>query len=178
MTGTDDTAPPAERPGKVKAPKGSKPSKAWRKPRVQYAALPYRLEDGVLRVFLVTSRESRRWVIPKGWPIRGLKPHDSAAREAYEEAGLEGRVRKRRIGAFTYEKRLEQGSVLCSVDVFPLEVRRRTKSYPERGQREGRWMEPDEAADLVREPDLADLIRRLPELLASKKKTAAPPLDP
>ncbi|KAA2237062.1 NUDIX hydrolase [Salinarimonas soli] len=165
------------------APKKSAPKKpkAWRKPRVQYAALPFRREgDGRLCVFLVTSRETRRWVIPKGWPIRGLKPHDSAAREAYEEAGLEGRVRKKRIGGYTYEKRLDQGLVTCAVDVFPLEVKRQTKRYPEKGQRDGRWMEPAEAADLVQEPDLADLIRRAPELLAPKarkKADAAPAAD-
>jgi 8-oxo-dGTP pyrophosphatase MutT (NUDIX family) len=157
--------------GKPAAPKKAKQPKAWRKPRIQYAALPYRREsDGRLYLFLVTSRETRRWVIPKGWPIRGLKPHDSAAREAFEEAGLVGRVRKRRLGRYAYEKRLEQGVVTCEVEVFPLEVKRQTKRFPERGQREGRWMEPEEAAALVREPDLADLIRRTPEMLAPKAR--------
>jgi 8-oxo-dGTP pyrophosphatase MutT (NUDIX family) len=168
-------SPTAE--GKPEAHKKPKRLKAWRKPRVQYAALPFRREgDGRVCVFLVTSRETRRWVIPKGWPIRGLKPHDSAAREAYVEAGLVGRVRKRRLGRYAYEKRLVQGVVTCEVDVFPLEVKRQTKRFPERGQREGRWMEPHEAADLVREPDLADLIRRAPEMLApkSRKKAEAP----
>lgn len=163
-------------PGAAGKPKSAKD---WRKPRIQYAALPYRRErDGGLCVFLVTTRESRRWVIPKGWPIRGLKPHDSAAREAYEEAGLEGRVRKKAVGTFTYEKRLDQGLVLCEVDVFPLEVTRRTKRYPERGQREGRWMEPAEAADLVQEPELAEILRRAPDLLAPKAKRKADPEPP
>ncbi len=148
----------------------------WRKPRVQYAALPFRREaDGTLLVFLVTSRESRRWVIPKGWPIRRLKPHDSAAREAYEEAGLEGRVRKKRIGRYSYDKRLDQGVVVtCEVDVFPLEVKSQANRYPERGQRDGRWMMPAEAADLVKEPDLADLLRRAPEILGAKPRKRPP----
>jgi len=151
-----------------------KSPKAWRKPRVQYAALPFRREgDGEVSLFLVTSRETRRWIIPKGWPIRGLKPHDSAAREAWEEAGLQGRVRKKRLGRYSYEKRVDQALVLCDVDVFPLEVKRQTKRYPEKGQREGRWVSPEEAADLVHEPDLADLIRRTRELLAPKRSKKA-----
>jgi len=148
-------------------------AKTWRKPRAQYAALPYRRDKaGALEVFLVTSRETKRWVIPKGWPIRGLKPHDSAAREAYEEAGLEGDARKRSIGRYMYDKRVDQGHVACEVDVFPLAVKRQRKRWPEKGQREGRWFDLSEAAEAVQEPELAALIRDLPARLASKGREA------
>ena len=71
---------------------------------VQFAALPFQYgEDGRLRVMLLTSRETRRWVIPKGWPIHGRKPSEVAAQEAFEEAGLLGTiVGKRPIGSYHY----------------------------------------------------------------------------
>src|ERR1700755_1994635 len=69
----------------------------------QFAALPFQIAPDGLRVLLLTSRETRRWIIPKGWPIRGMKPREVAAREAFEEAGLVGRVAgKRSIGSYNY----------------------------------------------------------------------------
>jgi 8-oxo-dGTP pyrophosphatase MutT (NUDIX family) len=89
-------------------------------------------------------------------------PHTSAAREAREEAGVVGQVGKRAIGSFSYEKRLKQGGViLCEVHVFPLEVTRQQKSWPEKGKREVQWFSPAEAAKKVQEPVLGDIIRSL-----------------
>jgi 8-oxo-dGTP pyrophosphatase MutT (NUDIX family) len=136
--------------------------------RLQVAALPYRRRgsDG-LEVMLVTSRETKRWVIPKGWPAAGLKPHAAAEREAYEEAGLVGRIGEAAIGCYAYEKRLKaRRTVTCMVDVFPFEVRRQLKQWPEKAEREGRWFSPEKAAEAVAEPDLAALIRRLGEVVA------------
>lgn len=132
----------------------------WRKPRRQVAALPYREgPDERLQILLVTSRETRRWVIPKGWLVKGLKPAAAAAREAREEAGLVGRIAKHAIGAYRYEKRLKNGAAaLCEVQVFPLEVRRQRKNFREKDQREPRWVPPAVAADLVDEPELRALI--------------------
>jgi len=136
------------------------PSKTWRKPRQQIAALPFRFDDGQLRVMLITSRETRRWVIPKGWPMRGLKPHRAAEREAYEEAGLKGHIGKVAVGTYAYEKRLANGlAVPCEVSVFPLQVTSQRKRWPEMSQRDGRWFSPEEAADLVQEEDLQRLLR-------------------
>ncbi len=130
---------------------------------VQYGALPYRRNDGVrMEVMLVTSRETRRWIIPKGWPHKGRAPHRSAAREAYEEAGVVGRVRRRSLGSFSYEKRLAIGGiVVCKVHVFALEVRRQSRKWPERHQRKVKWLSPGQAAKAVKEPMLAKIIRRL-----------------
>src|SRR5438477_2897542 len=109
-------------------------SKTTAPKRVQYGALPYRLSGGSRPQFmLITSRENRRWVIPKGWPKKGKSPQSSAAREAFEEAGVRGAVAKRAVGSFSYEKRLKSGAVvLCDVHVFPLEVRRQSKQWPEK----------------------------------------------
>lgn len=130
-------------------------------PRLQIGALPFRRgRDGAPRFLLVTSRESRRWVIPKGWPMRGRKPFQAAAREAYEEAGLRGQVGKRPLGYYLYEKRLKNlAAVICQVKVFPLRVRKQLKHFPEEHQRELRWFTAADAAEAVAEPGLAAIIR-------------------
>src|SRR5205085_5647367 len=81
-----------------------------REPRGQSAALPWRRTGkGDLEVLLITSRETRRWVIPKGWPIKGKSSAKSAAREAFEEAGVTGKVKKSPVGTYAYDKRLKNG---------------------------------------------------------------------
>ena len=128
-------------------------------PRRQFAALPFR-NDGGLRVLLVSSRETRRWVLPKGWPIKGMKPHSVAALEALEEAGLLGKISKRAIGAYHYIKHMPNGAALaCKVEVFPFRVEKQRKNWPERDQRMTGWFDPGEAAQLVDEPELSDLLR-------------------
>jgi 8-oxo-dGTP pyrophosphatase MutT (NUDIX family) len=128
--------------------------------RIQYAALPFRRSpDSGVEVMFVTSRDTGRWVIPKGWPIGRKAPHASAAREALEEAGVVGRVGRDSIGTYTYEKRLGNGAVvICDVQVFALEVKRQRKDWPEREEREFRWFSPAEAASSVREAALSDII--------------------
>lgn len=137
------------------------PIESSREARPQVGVLPMlRTPEGGTEVLLVTSRETRRWIIPKGWPMKGRKPFEAAAREAYEEAGIVGRVGKRPLGFYLYEKRLKnRDAVLCQVTVFPLEVRKQLKKFPERGQREAQWFSPSEAADMVIEAGLAGLIR-------------------
>lgn len=126
--------------------------------RQQFAALPFRDDDG-LEIMLVTSRDTRRWVLPKGWPIKGLKPHSVAAREALEEAGLTGKVAKEPIGSYRYVKRMRNGAAMtCEVGVFPLAVEKQRRNWPERDQRTTSWFAREDAATLVDEPDLRDLI--------------------
>src|SRR6202521_1420897 len=129
--------------------------------RVQYAALPYRLKGtSGAEVMLVTSRDTKRWIIPKGWPMRRRAPHASAAREAREEAGVVGDIGKRPIGSYSYEKRLEGGDVVvCEVHVFALQGKRQQKRWPEKGKREVQWLSPTKAAQTVQEPVLSDIIR-------------------
>jgi 8-oxo-dGTP pyrophosphatase MutT (NUDIX family) len=111
---------------------------------------------------LVTSRETRRWIIPKGWPKKGTLPYRSAAREAFEEAGVIGAVGRRAVGSFSYEKRLKNGGLVeCEVRVFPLEVKRQNKQWPEKQDRKVKWLSASEAAEKVKEPMLSEIIRRL-----------------
>lgn len=107
---------------------------------------------------LITSRETRRWIIPKGNPIRGLEAHQAAAREAFEEAGISGIACPAAIGQYTYEKRKRKGNRHLLVDVYPLAVIRQFDDWPEREQRQARWFSLNEAAKLVNEPELQAII--------------------
>jgi 8-oxo-dGTP pyrophosphatase MutT (NUDIX family) len=139
------------------------PSKLAMAKRVQYGALPYRVSNRHRAEFmLVTSRETRRWIIPKGWPKKGKSPHRSAAREAFEEAGVVGSVGRRAVGSFSYEKRMKNGaSVECEVRVFPLEVKRQKEEWPEKQQRRVKWLSASKAAEKVKDPTLSAIIRRI-----------------
>jgi 8-oxo-dGTP pyrophosphatase MutT (NUDIX family) len=108
----------------------------------------------------VTTRQSRRWIIPKGWPIKGLRPAKSAAREAFEEAGVTGKIGTKLLGLFTYEKSLDEAGIqaTCEVKVFPLLVRRQSEVWPEFEQRSVQWVEPSKAASLIKEPGLKKLV--------------------
>ena len=129
--------------------------------REQIAALPYRRAGG-LKVLLITSRETRRWVIPKGWPMKGKTPSAAAAREAREEAGVTGRIEKTPLGDYGYDKRLKTGQSLpCRVAVFALKVTSQKRSWREKDERTLQWFDWEEAADAVDEPELAELIRAL-----------------
>ncbi len=139
------------------APSGSKNRHA---PSFQVAALCWRRSRKGVRVLLVTSRDSGRWVIPKGWPMRRRTMPEAAAREAWEEAGVKGEIRPISLGLYTYRKVLDSGEMLpCAVVVYPLEVQVMVRHYPEHGQRSVRWFSPRKAAKRVREPHLASLIR-------------------
>ena len=130
---------------------------------VQFAALPWRIgQDGICQVMLLTSRETRRWVIPKGWPIKGRKPAEVAALEAYQEAGLHGHVvGKRPVGNFHYDKQLAKGAVPCEVQVFLFYVERQISDWPEKHQRVTQWFDVADASSRVVEKGLGEIIGRL-----------------
>jgi 8-oxo-dGTP pyrophosphatase MutT (NUDIX family) len=128
----------------------------------QIAALPVRQrDDGFLHVLLVTSRETGRWVIPKGWPWPDREEWMSAAEEAREEAGVIGRTHPASIGTFTYHKRRSTGAVRVRVVVYRLEVTEELAAWPECNERQRSWFTPSEAAAAVTEPELRVLITEL-----------------
>jgi 8-oxo-dGTP pyrophosphatase MutT (NUDIX family) len=127
--------------------------------RQQVAALPFRRAPE-LEILLVSSLESRRWIVPKGWPMKGRTLSETAAREAFEEAGVKGVICEEPAGAFVYDKRKRNGAVWrCEVEVFALEVQRQSAKWPEKTLRTHRWCNWREAAELVDDPGLADVIR-------------------
>ena len=139
---------------------------------VQYAALPWRVVGRQVQILLITSRQTRRWVIPKGWPMRGLKPQHAAAIEASEEAGLVGQVDERPFGSYHYVKALKhERAVDVEVSVFPFRVTYQADGWKEQGQRASEWRAYRDAARLVAEPSLKRLIldfgaARTPTLVA------------
>ncbi|MRH21206.1 NUDIX hydrolase [Rhodovulum strictum] len=145
---------------------------------VQIAALPLRWDDkGALRVLMVTSRGTGRWIMPKGWRMDVKKPWRTAEIEALEEAGALGRVGTAPIGRYRYDKILDNGTALpCVVEVFPMLVERLKRDWKERRQRKRRWFKARAAARRVDEPDLAALLleladkpRKRPEIRALRK---------
>ncbi|MBS7698803.1 NUDIX hydrolase [Chelatococcus sp. YT9] len=129
------------------------------KPLRQVAALPFRLtEAGEIEVLVLTSRETRRFILPKGWIGRRHKAWRSAAQEAREEAGVIGKVKRKPIGRYIYWKRLSDHFALVEVDVYPLKVQKHLKRWPERRQRFRRWLPISDAVLLIDEPQLHQLI--------------------
>ncbi len=129
--------------------------------RNQYGTLCFRYINGgeELEILVVTSRDSGRWILPKGWPMKGKEPYEAAEIEALQEAGVCGKVCRTPIGRYTYLKDLDDGRVVpCMVEVFQLEVKQVKINFKERGQRRLEWVSPDEAARRVREIELKSLL--------------------
>ena len=132
-----------------------------RPPEMQVAALCLRETTG--EVLLVTSRGTGRWIVPKGWPMPGRTLAEAAMQEAWEEAGVKGRIVQAEIGRYHYDKEQERGfAVPIEVRVFPLYVDDLDDRFPERGERKRRWFPPHEAAQLVAEAGLKRILQGLP----------------
>ena len=128
--------------------------------RTQYAALCYRIVNDKIRVLLITSRGTKRWIVPKGWPMAKKDPHEAALQEAAEEAGVIGRAWSDPLGQYTYMKLMPDGSEIpCIGLLFPVRVRLLKAEYPEANERDRKGFSRKKAARKVDEPDLAGLIR-------------------
>lgn len=134
----------------------------------QYAALCYRRhggDPGGIQVLLITSRDTGRWIIPKGWPEKKLNSYEVARLEAWEEAGVKGRVHKKALGYYAYLKKLDNNELVAAkVQVHLLDVCEQFDDFPEHDQRQLCWFTPEAAASLVREPELKTLMLRLGEM--------------
>ena len=140
-------------------------------PKLQFAVLPWR-HAAKLEIMLESSRETGRWVLPKGWPMKGIKPHQTAAREALEEAGILGKVAKTPLGSYAYAKRLGGSEQPCRVEVFAFEVKRERNSWLEKHERTRKWFAVADAAEAVEEPELREAILKF-EMYAMAKPEAA-----
>jgi 8-oxo-dGTP pyrophosphatase MutT (NUDIX family) len=138
--------------------------KSIRTGRRQYGVLPLlSVKDGAFMVLLITSRDIGRWVIPRGWPMIGVANSQAASIEAYEEAGIEGRILGAgKFGSFRYRKVRRSGHMVrLWVDVFLFAVDVELDDWPEKKQRTRRWFDPKKASTVVAEPELAKLLRRV-----------------
>ncbi|SDW12866.1 NUDIX hydrolase [Litoreibacter albidus] len=128
--------------------------------RTQFGALCFRVQGTETQVLLITSRGSRRWIIPKGWPMDDLPPAKAAAVEAYEEAGVEGKAYNICLGLYSYTKVMDGADDLpCAVSVFPVKVQKSLKRWPESKERTRKWFSQKKAAARVREPELRKIIK-------------------
>lgn len=132
-------------------------------PARQYAALCWRNGKQGPEVLLISSRETGRWVIPKGWPMQGQTAAEAAAIEAWEEAGVKGEIAPDKLGHFSYDKVLKRDTDAerlqpCLVDVFPLLVKKLAPEFPEHRQRRRKWFAPDVAARKVCEAELKAIL--------------------
>ena len=129
-----------------------------------------------MEILLVTTRQSKQWIIPKGWPIKGLQPAKSAAREAFEEAGVRGRVGGKSIGLFAYNKMLDGDRIWvnCEVRVFPLLVKHQSETWPEIEQRVVQWVVPTKALALIKDPGLQGLIAAFAKRMAIAESKSTP----
>lgn len=119
---------------------------------------------------MVTSRDTGRWIMPKGWTMNGKKPWAAAEIEALEEAGAVGYISHDIIGSYTYRKKLSKGvSVMCKVDVYPMMVERLKSNWKERSERKRKWFSAKGAAKRIAEPELSKLLTKL-----AKKPTKEP----
>ena len=128
---------------------------------IQYGALCWRPVKKTFEVLVITSLDTGRWIIPKGWPMLDRTPQGTAQQEAWEEAGIRGGVEKIPLGTYEYLKRISSGEdVQVETHVFALCVKEMSvASFPEKGRRKRKWMSRDRAADLVNEPGLKSILR-------------------
>lgn len=147
-----------------------------KKAREQIAALPLRWnDDHEVEVLMITSRDTGRWIVPKGWTMRDVKPWAAAAIEALEEAGAKGHIAREVFGTYRYDKILDDSSPQpCRVRVYPMIVEKLKTDWKEKDQRTRKWFSLSQAADLVDEPELADMLKSL--IVKPKKAPVAGPM--
>ena len=129
----------------------------------QVAGLCFRKgKDGKRELLLITSRDTGRWIIPKGWVMEDKSNPNAARQEAWEEAGVvKAKVKKKPLGTYEYPKVLDNGQKeLCVVEVYPIRVSELAKKFPEADERKRKWVSCEEAVNMVDEPELREIIRR------------------
>ena len=132
---------------------------------LQSGAVPFRWKDGQLDVLLTTSRNKRRWILPKGNIPEGFTPRASAVKEAFEETGVRGYLFPRPLGTYTH--RSKEGT--RPVVLFPMEVLRIETKWPEKGERRRKWFRLEDAVARVKPPELKAMLRALPGFLAGEE---------
>ena len=131
----------------------------------QAGVIPFRYGPEGLKVLLITSRDTGRWVIPRGGIEKGSTAAQTAEREAYEEAGVKGTISTTPLGSFVYDKRLRAGALSsATVEVYAMRVEKELKKWPEQSERRLQWMSIPEAVEAVEERGMAALLSRLQQI--------------
>lgn len=132
------------------------------KKRHQCAALPFKEIDGETLVMLITSRDTGRWILPKGWAEKRLTESELAAKEAFEEAGILGDISSEPIGRYRYTKNLANDAAIdCAVRVYPLRVNKLLDDWPEAHQRRREWFTLSQAAMYIDDSELVTMLLNL-----------------
>lgn len=126
--------------------------------RVQFAALCYRIRNNEVQICLITSRRTKRWILPKGWPMHNQTPAEAAATEAWEEAGLTGKPFDICLGVYSYTKVRGKNILPILVLVYPMRIKNVHTDWPEAHQRKRRWMTPAKAAKKLQQPALKEIV--------------------
>ncbi|MEJ6398367.1 NUDIX hydrolase [Yoonia sp. 208BN28-4] len=136
--------------------------------RTQFAALCWRVKGKQVQVCLITSRNTKRWIVPKGWPMHKQTPASAAATEAWEEAGLTGKASNTCLGVYSYRKPIKKRPLPILVLVYPVKVKNVHSDWPEKDQRRRKWFTPAKAATKVAEPALQQILRDFDPALLSR----------
>ena len=127
----------------------------------KFGAIPYRHVDGEIVFLMITARSTGKWIFPKGRPMEGLTAAESAAEEAYEEAGVRGRIGVAPAGCYWAFKTRPGGKAPVLVEMYPLEVAEQFDDWPEKGERRRHWATLAEARRLLSEPGLVALAEKI-----------------
>ncbi|MEJ2621563.1 MAG: histidine phosphatase family protein [Candidatus Thiodiazotropha sp.] len=132
----------------------------------QSSVIPYRIKAGKPEMLLVRSSKQKHWVVPKGITEPWLTLQASAAKEALEEAGVEGEVGDQSLGSYTYTKWGGE----CSVQVYPMQVKKLIPEDQWEERHRGReWLSPDEAIERIKQPELKPMIKKLAKMVEKKR---------
>lgn len=146
------------------------PARRWS--NVQYGVLPWRRSGRGVQVLLITTRTTRRWIVPKGWPATDMTPQESAAREALEEAGVAGEIAGKIVGTFRHRKLHSGKIIVCHIRLFAMRVTETLPEWQEKESRDFRWCSIQEAIARA-EPDLARLILKFARAAARQREKPA-----
>lgn len=135
----------------------------------QSGVIPYRIKDGKIQVLLITSSTGKRWVIPKGTIEPFMTPQDSAAKEAWEEAGIVGIVVPNLMGTYEYQKL----GATWQVEVFLMQVETVLEDWPEAKVRQRQWVSVKQAVKRVQEPELKRILMTVPDTVIKHLGTPA-----
>jgi 8-oxo-dGTP pyrophosphatase MutT (NUDIX family) len=145
---------------------GQKVSKIFK----QSGVIPYRVQNGNIEILLITTRDRNNWVIPKGGIPKGMSPPASAAKEAWEEAGIIGQVDKNKVGTYRYRKR----GKIYRVHMYLLLVEMLSEDYPEAGQRQREWLDVGSAIKLVKQNSLKRILKQFCQIKSPYFQTSLP----